>query len=79
MSGARTAAGIVDGGLNAATSMAKQRLSGKKGSGGGGSGGGGGGKKVGLLVNSLHTIQVGLVCSDLELCSGKTVGLLVNS
>jgi len=56
MPGARTAAGIVDGGLNAATSMAKQRLSGKKGSGGGGSGGGGGGKKVCLLANSKHTI-----------------------
>lgn len=41
--GARQAAGIVDAGLSAASTMAKQKLSGKKGSGGGGSGSGGSG------------------------------------
>ncbi|KAL4217734.1 Protein disulfide-isomerase A6 [Mactra antiquata] len=39
--GARQASGIVDAALSAASSMAKQKLSGKKGSGGGGSGGSG--------------------------------------
>lgn len=37
--GARQASGIVDAALSAATSMAKQRLTGKRGSGGGGGGG----------------------------------------
>ncbi|WAR17576.1 PDIA6-like protein [Mya arenaria] len=45
-SGPRQASGIVDAALNAASSMAKQRLSGKRGSGGSSGGGGGSGKKA---------------------------------
>ncbi|WAR17609.1 PDIA6-like protein [Mya arenaria] len=44
--GPRQASGIVDAALNAASSMAKQRLSGKRGSGGSSGGGGGSGKKA---------------------------------
>ena len=41
ISGPRQASGIVDSALNAASSMALQKLSGKKGSGGSGGSGGG--------------------------------------
>jgi hypothetical protein len=47
--GQRQASGIVDAALNAATSMARQKLSGKKGSGGSG-GSGGGSRQVSLIL-----------------------------
>ena len=49
----------MDAGLNAAQSMAKQRLSGKKGSGGGGSSGGSG-KKVGNSDTRFTSNTLGL-------------------